>query len=88
MTARTASCPEFSLTGCLGKDPAAAVVRKLELARSNSSRAASLAVRRVAAVGIRASFAENYDLAVVLIECFISSKLASPKSSPMGDARE
>ena len=88
MTTRTAGCPEFSLTGCLGRDPAPGVVRKLEGARSKSSRAASLAVRRGAAAGMRASFAERYDLAVVLRECFTFSKLASPKSSPKGDAPE
>jgi hypothetical protein len=59
MTARTAGCPEFSLTGCLGRDPATTVVRKLEGARSKSSRVAGLAVRRGAEVGIRASFAEK-----------------------------
>ena len=52
--ARTAGCPEFSLTGCLGRDPAAGVLRKLEGARSNSSRAAGLAVRKGAAASMMA----------------------------------
>ena len=85
--ARTAGCPEFSLTGCLGRDPAA-VVQKLEVARSKSSRVGGLAVRKGAAAGKMASFAESCDLAIVLIKCFTSSKLASPKSSPKEDARE
>jgi hypothetical protein len=84
MTART-GCPEFSLTGNLGRDPAA---RKLEVARSKSSRVAGLALRKGAGAGMSGSLAESYDLAVVLKGCFTSSKLATPKINPEGDARE
>jgi hypothetical protein len=84
MTART-GCPEFSLTGNLGRDPDA---RKLEVARSNSSRVAGQALRKGAGAGMWGSLAESYDLAVVLKGCFTSSKLATPKINPEGDARE
>lgn len=84
MTART-GCPEFSLTGNLGRDPAA---RKLEVARSKSSRVAGLALRKGAGAGMWGSFAESYDVTVELKGCFTSSKLATPKINPEGDALE
>lgn len=84
MTART-GCPEFSLTGNLGRDPAA---RKLEVARSKSSRVAGQALRKGAGAGMWGSFAESYDVTVVLKGCFTSSKLATPKINPEGDALE
>ena len=70
----------------LGRDH---VGRKLEVVRSVSPReVVGLALRMGAGAGIMVSLAESCDSIVVLIECFITTKLVTPKIIPEMEAQE
>ena len=70
----------------LGRDPAA---RKLELVRSVSPReVVGLGLRKGAGAGIMVSLAGSCDSIIVLIECFITSKLVTPKIIPEMEGQE